>query len=174
MHRSTAWSSASATSPHSLSSAAFITVTAESNFRYTQAYGWQQAPRYIIRDRDRAYGHAFLRRLRAMGIRDRPIAPRSPGRTDVQSGSSDRSDGIALTMSSCLASAISGICSNRTKNITTRRARTYHYRRTRRSPRRAGRRSEVCPVPSWVGYITNISEREFPTGTRAISPVRPL
>jgi transposase InsO family protein len=44
----------------------------------TQAYGWQQAPRYIIRDRDRAYGHAFLRRLRAMGIRDRPTAPRSP------------------------------------------------------------------------------------------------
>src|SRR3954471_14033082 len=44
----------------------------------TEAYGWQQAPRYIIRDRDRAYGHAILRRLRAMGIRDRPIAPRSP------------------------------------------------------------------------------------------------
>src|SRR3989441_842876 len=44
----------------------------------TEAYGWRQAPRYIIRDRDRVYGHAFLRRLRAMGIRDRPIAPRSP------------------------------------------------------------------------------------------------
>src|SRR6266540_135677 len=40
MHRSTAWSSASATSLRSLSSAAFITVTAESNFRYTQALGW--------------------------------------------------------------------------------------------------------------------------------------
>ena len=44
----------------------------------TEAYGWQRAPQCIIRDRDRAYGHAFLRRLRAMGIRDRPIAPRSP------------------------------------------------------------------------------------------------
>jgi transposase InsO family protein len=44
----------------------------------TEAYGWQQAPRYIIRDRDRVYGHTFLRRLRAMGIRDRPTAPRSP------------------------------------------------------------------------------------------------
>ncbi len=42
-----------------------------------EAYGWQQAPRYIIRDRDGVYGHVFLRRLRAMGIRDRPIAPRS-------------------------------------------------------------------------------------------------
>jgi hypothetical protein len=41
MHRSTAWSSASATSLRSLSSAAFITVTAESNFRYTHvSRGW--------------------------------------------------------------------------------------------------------------------------------------
>ncbi len=44
----------------------------------TEAYGWQQAPRYIIRDRDRVYGGVFAQRLRAMGIRDRPIAPRSP------------------------------------------------------------------------------------------------
>jgi transposase InsO family protein len=44
----------------------------------TETYGWQQAPRYIIRDRDCVYGDVFLRRLRAMGIRDRPIAPRSP------------------------------------------------------------------------------------------------
>jgi len=31
-----------------------------------------------VRDRDCAYGEAFIRRLRAMGIRDRPTAPRSP------------------------------------------------------------------------------------------------
>jgi len=29
-------------------------------------------------DRDRCYGEVFTRRVRAMGIRDRPIAPRSP------------------------------------------------------------------------------------------------
>jgi transposase InsO family protein len=44
----------------------------------TEAYGWRQAPHYVIRDRDRVYGHVVLSRLRAMGIRDRPIAPRSP------------------------------------------------------------------------------------------------
>src|SRR6266403_2637291 len=37
----------------------------------TEAYGWQQAPRYIVRDRDRVYGGVFTRRVRAMGIRDR-------------------------------------------------------------------------------------------------------
>ena len=44
----------------------------------TEAYGWTAAPRYIIRDRDAVYGDIFIRRLRAMGIRDRPIAARSP------------------------------------------------------------------------------------------------
>jgi transposase InsO family protein len=44
----------------------------------SEAYGWQQAPRYIIRDRDRVYGGVFTRRVRAMGIRYRPIAPHSP------------------------------------------------------------------------------------------------
>jgi transposase InsO family protein len=44
----------------------------------TEAFPWDQAPRYLIRDRDKSYGQVFLRRLHAMGIRDRPIAPRSP------------------------------------------------------------------------------------------------
>jgi transposase InsO family protein len=44
----------------------------------TEACGWEAAPDYIVRDRDCAYGEAFVRRLRAMGIRDRPTAPRSP------------------------------------------------------------------------------------------------
>ena len=44
----------------------------------TEAFPWDEAPRYLIRDRDTSYGVAVTRRLRAMGIRDRPIAPRSP------------------------------------------------------------------------------------------------
>ncbi|HWX29265.1 MAG TPA: integrase core domain-containing protein, partial [Steroidobacteraceae bacterium] len=44
----------------------------------TEAYGWKVAPRYVIRDRDAVYGDVFIRRLRAMGIRDRPTAARSP------------------------------------------------------------------------------------------------
>jgi len=44
----------------------------------TQACGWEQAPRYLIRDRDGAYGEVLIRRLRSIGIRDRPTSPRSP------------------------------------------------------------------------------------------------
>jgi transposase InsO family protein len=43
-----------------------------------EAFPWNEAPRYMIRDRDRIYGAAVTRRLRAMGIRDRPTAPASP------------------------------------------------------------------------------------------------
>jgi transposase InsO family protein len=32
----------------------------------------------LIRDRDGAYGAAFIRRILAMGIRDRPVSARSP------------------------------------------------------------------------------------------------
>jgi hypothetical protein len=44
----------------------------------TQACGWEQIPRYLIRDRDGAYGEIFVRRVRSIGIRDRPTSPRSP------------------------------------------------------------------------------------------------
>src|SRR6266851_5008627 len=44
----------------------------------TEAFGWKAAPRYVVRDRDAVYGDVFIRRLRAMGIRDRPTAARSP------------------------------------------------------------------------------------------------
>jgi transposase InsO family protein len=44
----------------------------------TEAFPWNEAPRYMIRDRDRIYGAIVTRRMRAMGIRDKPIAPASP------------------------------------------------------------------------------------------------
>jgi transposase InsO family protein len=44
----------------------------------TEAFPWNEAPHYLVRDRDRIYGAVVMRRLRAMGIRDKPIAPASP------------------------------------------------------------------------------------------------
>src|SRR5450756_1309464 len=44
----------------------------------TEAFPWNEAPRYLIRDRDRIYGAVVMRRIRTMGIRDRPTAPGSP------------------------------------------------------------------------------------------------
>jgi transposase InsO family protein len=44
----------------------------------TEAFPWNDAPAYLVRDNDGAYGLTFRRRLLAMGIRDRPIQPHSP------------------------------------------------------------------------------------------------
>lgn len=44
----------------------------------TEAFPWQEMPRHLIRNRDATYGGMFLKRLNAMGKRDRPTAPRSP------------------------------------------------------------------------------------------------
>ena len=44
----------------------------------TEAFPWNEGPRYLVRDRDRIYGAVVTRRLRAMGIRDKPTAPASP------------------------------------------------------------------------------------------------
>jgi transposase InsO family protein len=49
--------------------------------QFSEACGWEPVPDYLVRDRDRVYGEAFTRRIRAMGIRDRPTAPRSPWQT---------------------------------------------------------------------------------------------
>jgi len=49
----------------------------------TEAFPWASAPAYLVRDNDSAYGHVFTSRLRAMGIRDRPISPRSPWQNGI-------------------------------------------------------------------------------------------
>src|SRR3979411_1881794 len=60
-----------------------ITVTAHPTAEWiacqvTEAFPWDEAPDYLIRDRDASYGQVVAKRLAAMGIRDHPTAPRSP------------------------------------------------------------------------------------------------
>jgi transposase InsO family protein len=46
-----------------------------------EAFPFDEAPKYLIRDRDKIYGEEFIRRVDGMGIKQRPIAPRSPWQT---------------------------------------------------------------------------------------------
>ncbi len=43
-----------------------------------EAFPWETAPRYLLRDRDAIYGVAFHSRVENMGIEEVKIAPRSP------------------------------------------------------------------------------------------------
>ena len=47
----------------------------------TEAFPWTSTPAYLLRDNDSAYGHVFTSRVKAMGIRDRPISPHCETRT---------------------------------------------------------------------------------------------
>ena len=44
----------------------------------TEAFPWDTAPRYLLRDRDASYGQSFRNRVRAMGINEVITASRSP------------------------------------------------------------------------------------------------
>src|SRR5271154_4495884 len=44
----------------------------------TEAFPWDTAPRYLLRDRDASYGSYFCNRVEAMGITEVITAPHSP------------------------------------------------------------------------------------------------
>ena|SRR5258708_2210921 len=114
----------------------------------TEAYGWNVVSQYIIRDRDAVYGDVFIRRLRAMSIRDRPTAPRSPWQNGY--GYCERaigSGGNVLTTLSCSANGIFAICCDLTRPTTTRLARTFQSTKTRPSPRTVHAVGRILPTP---------------------------
>ena len=44
----------------------------------TEAFPYDSAPKYLIRDRDKIYGDFFVQRVNRMGIKEIKIAPQSP------------------------------------------------------------------------------------------------
>jgi putative transposase len=65
------------------------------------AFPWGEAPRYLLRDRDRVYGTLFRKRIHNMGIEEVLIAPRSPWQNPTWSGSSGVSVVRCSIMSWC-------------------------------------------------------------------------
>jgi putative transposase len=60
-----------------------FTVTQHPTAKWTaqqivEAFPWGEAPRYLLRDRDRIYGDHFRQRVGNMGIEEVRTAPRSP------------------------------------------------------------------------------------------------
>jgi putative transposase len=60
-----------------------VAVTAHPTAEWTahqllEAFPWETAPRYLLRDRDRIFGHEFVDQVKAMGIQQVLSAPRSP------------------------------------------------------------------------------------------------
>jgi putative transposase len=68
--------------------------------QFREAFPWDQAPRYLIHDRDLTF-QAVTATAKAMGIEVVRTAPRSRGRTPTSSGSSAPCAASASIMSSC-------------------------------------------------------------------------
>ena len=51
-----------------------------------EAFHWDSAPRYLLRDRDRIYGPSFNRRVVALGIQPVLTAPRLPWQNPSSNG----------------------------------------------------------------------------------------
>ena len=131
----------------------------------TEAFPWTSAPAYLVRDNDRAYGHVFTSRVRAMGIRDRPISPGSPWQ-----------NGICGTSDWHTASRVSGPNGHHSvrrtcgeffppmQHITIKHARTWHYRKMRHCAEPSNGLAPLSPFRSWPGCITNMSGYDFRKG----------
>jgi hypothetical protein len=97
----------------------------------TEAFPWNEGPRYLVRDRDQIFGAVVMRRIRAMGIRDKPIAPVSPW----QNGFAERlrSDASVWTTLSSWARRICAASCKRMLAITITSERIDHWTKMRRS-----------------------------------------
>src|SRR5262245_27286870 len=131
----------------------------------TEAFPWDTAPKYLVRDNDRAFGAVLKARVRAMGIRDRPTSFRSPW----QNGHVERLIGSARR--ECIDHMIvlneghlRHICQSTPATIMrcgpTSRLGRMHPARARWSS------SEASPHnPSLADYTIDMCESEFSEGT---------
>jgi transposase InsO family protein len=109
----------------------------------------------MIRDRDRIYGAVVTRRMRAMGIRDKPIAPASPW----QNGFAERL--IGSIRRECLDHVIVLGEAHLRRVLKSyadyyNRFRTHRSLRMHRSLARYSAPVSFVQAPSWADFITTM------------------
>ena len=131
----------------------------------TEAFPRDEAPRYLIRDRDGIFGTIVTRRLSAMGIRDKPTAPASPW----QNGFAERL--IGSIRRECVDHFVV-LGEAHLRRILRAYARYYNDIRThrsldkmRRSLARFSGPEASNRTPSWVDFITTMSGARFSVHT---------
>ena len=125
----------------------------------TEAFPWDTAPRYLLRDRDKSYGPAFRHRVRAMGITEVITAPRSPWQNPYAErliGSIRREclDHIII-----LSEVTCAACYRAIFNIIMTRERIFRSTRTAHGPVACNFPPQATLLPSrrWVVSITAMS-----------------
>src|SRR3981189_282837 len=125
----------------------------------------------MIRDRDRIYGTVVTRRLRAMGIRDKPTAPASPwqnGFAERLIGSIRREcvDHIIVLGEMHLRRILRSYAScDPMLAITTKLEHIGHWIRMRQSLARFSASVSSFHAPSWADFITTTLAFRFSVHT---------
>ena len=135
----------------------------------TEAFPWDTAPRYLIRDNDRAFGAAFRARVRAMGIRDRPTSFRSPWQNGlverlIGSARHECTDHVIVFNEDHLRR----ILRNMPATIM-RCGRTFRLARTHPAHAQSSGSETSSRSRSLVGYTIDMHESEFSEATTAHS-----
>jgi transposase InsO family protein len=113
------------------------------------AFPWEEAPRYLVRDRDRIYGASFRQRVQHMGIAEVLIAPRSPWQNPYVERL------IGSIRRECLDHVIV-LHERHLRRLLTKYFRYYHHWRTHRAL------AMDCPRPRVVQRPEDGSIREIP------------
>jgi transposase InsO family protein len=122
----------------------------------TEVFPWDTAPTYLVRDNDGAYGAVFMRRVRTMGIRDRPISPMSPW----QNAYAERL--IGTLRRECLDHVL--IFNEGHLRRITRRARTWDWPRTHRYHELSNDPEPLSPHRSCLDCIIGMRGYDFREG----------
>jgi hypothetical protein len=137
----------------------------------TEAFSRNEAPRSTIQDRDCVYGAIITRRLRAMGTRDKPIAPASPW----QNGFAERL--IGLIRREC-ADHIIVLGEAHLRRIRKsyaccymRRGPTWPWIRMPPVSRPVQRTGGSAHLPSWADFVTTTSGFRFSVHAGGTSPI---
>ena len=132
----------------------------------TEAFPWDEAPRYLIRDRDRIYGAVVMRRIARHGH------PGQAYRTGLALAewlcrTADRIDParVSWTISSSWARRICAASCEPMLAITTTSERTGHWTKMRRSRARFSGPESSVHARSLADFITNMSGFRFSVHT---------
>jgi hypothetical protein len=91
--------------------------------RMTEAFPWDAAPHFLLRDPDASYGQTFRDRVQAMAIEQVFTAPRSPDRKPMLNASLARSAAnVSITSSSSMSNTCA-VCCRHTLSTTSEAAR---------------------------------------------------
>jgi hypothetical protein len=139
----------------------------------TEAFPWDTAARYLLRDRDASYGPAFRDRVRVMGIKD-VVNRGHPGRIHMSSALSARSAANVWTTSSSSMSVTCGTSCRVIFNIITGPEPICHLTRIVRSLAQSSLplRARLSPCRRWAVCIiaTNVAPLDL-SARRTDAPV---